>query len=533
MLRRMRTSAFLLLTAMRWLADLGEKGVIDGVREKMNCAACKSHFQGCRHMPDHLAFLEPEQSSYQNRYTRMGRVPPGKKERPSKKKHLQDGKTITLEPQQQPQRQQQEQKPKVPVIEKIRDGSEDFTALESFALAPLEDPKKTVLGALVMAAKWHRDKTVGDKIWGTIVGLTTEEVGRAERALAMGLAWEMSRGWVARPGCGISWVFIGLGGNDDGGDPGPAKRRRGRRSRKQIDKERQEREERTRRMVLDVLDVQALFPTSNEVDQLRRADASALVAGSVHPSWSEALCAHGSSDRVRYGVQRLCDTGIQPGPMYKCGQRPVPVRDPKPRNAGEPCVDWEAMEILYGLREAVPSALQEAPSIQLDALEAAHTASHPYPTLMTASSAQYYINDLPMPMASCKTKRSDRGEWEDETELMQPKAKKRQLVKQPAFSAAFALSINAPHSPPKTIDPLMLHHALKAVPPTRQHTLLMHTPSVHPSFTSAGSSDTETTPELVSDDGMSSVASSRNPSVAVISAHSEPTCIEMQRKGLM
>ena len=518
----MRTSAFLLLTAMRWVSDLGENGVIDGVREKMSCAACKSHFQGCRHMPDHLAFLEPENLSSSNRYARMGRVPPGKKERPSKKKHLQDGKTATLE--QQQQQQQQEQKPKTPVVEKIRDGSEEFTALESFALAPLEDPKKTVLGALVMAAKWHRDKTVGDKIWGSIVGLTTEEVGRAERALAMGLAWEMGRGWVARSGCEISWGFVGLGGNDDGGEPEPGKRRKGRRSKKQIDKERLEREEHARRIVLEVLKAQALFPTSGEVEQLRRSDANALVAGSVHPSWSEALCAHGTADRTRYGVQRLWDAGIQPGPIYMSGERPMPAQGTESRRVGVPGMDWEAMEILFGLREA-PSTTQEAPLMQLDVLEA------PYSAVVTGdftNPTQSFI-DAPMPTVGRKVKRHDRGEWEDGTELMQPQAKKRQLVKQPAFSTEFAPSINANYSAPKTIDPLALQQALTTVPHKRL-TQLVHSPSDHPSLTSAGSSDVESTPEMISDDGMSSIVSSRNPSV--ITVHNEPSYASIQTKGV-
>ena len=524
MLRRMRTSAFLLLTAIRWVSDLGEKGVIDGVREKMSCAACKSHFQGCRHMPDHLAFLEPEQLSSSNRYTRMGRVPPGKKERPSKKKHLPDGKTITLE------QQQQEKIPRVPVVEKIRDGSEEFTALESFALSPLKDPKKTVLGALVMAAKWHRDKTVGDKIWGSIVGLTTEEVGRAERAVAIGLSWEMGRGWVARSGCDTSWVFTGLGGNDDGGEPDPGKRRKGRRSKKQVDKKRLEREGHARRMVLEVLDVQALFPTSGEVEQLRRSDADALVAGSVHPSWSEALCAHGTADRVRYGVQQLREAGLHPGPIYKTNQRPIPVHDT--RRVGAPGVDWEAMEILFGLRGPAPTT-QEAPLMQIDDLEAAHTTTLSYTTVMTgdfANLAQSFITDAPMPTVGRKVKRDGRGEWEDETELMQPQTKKRQLVKQPAFSTEFAPSIDANYSVPKTIDPFALQQALQAVSKTR-HTQPLHSPSHHPTFTSPGTSDAESTPELLSDDGMSSVISSRNPSI--ISVHNESTCVVTQSKGLM
>jgi len=524
----MRTSAFLLLTAMRWVSDLGEKGVIDGVREKMSCAVCKSHFQGCRHMPDHLAFLEAEQLSSSSRYTRMGRVPPGKKERPSKKKHLQDGKTITLEDHTQ---HQQEQKPRVPVVEKIRDGSEEFTALESFALAPLEDPKKTVLGALVMAAKWHRDKTVGDKIWGSIVGLTTEEVGRAERALAMGLSWEMGRGWVARHGCGTSWVFIGLKGNDDGGEPEAGRRRKGRRSKKQLDKERLEREEHARRMVLEVLDVQALFPTSDEVEQLRRSDVNALVAGSVHPSWSEALCAHGTADRTRYGVQQLWEAGIHPGPIYKPCERPIPAQGTKPRRLGVPGVDWDAMEALYGLREA-PSAAQEAPLMQVDAVEATLTTTHSYSAVMTNgfTHTTRSIIDAPMPTIARKAKRDDRGEWEDETELMQPQSKKRQLVRQSAFSTEFAPSINANYSAPKTVDPLALQQALKAMPQKR-HPQLMHSPSDHPSLTSAGSSDTESTPELASDDGISSVATSRNPSI--ISVNNEPACVGIQTNGLL
>jgi hypothetical protein len=50
-------------------------------------------------------------------------------------------------------------------------------------------------------------------------------------------------------------------------------------------------------------------------------------------------------------------------------------------------------------------------------------------------------------------------------------------------------------------------------------------------LTSAGSSDTESTPELVSDDGMGSVVYSRNPTI--VYDQKQPTCIGTQTKSLL
>jgi hypothetical protein len=77
----------------------------------------------------------------------------------------------------------------------------------------------------------------------------------------------------------------------------------------------------------------------------------------------------------------------------------MPIQDTQPRRVGVPGVDWEAMEILFGLREA-PSTTQEAPLMQIDALEAAHTTTHTYSAMMTDEFPNLFnpfINDAPMP----------------------------------------------------------------------------------------------------------------------------------------
>ncbi|PVF98231.1 hypothetical protein CPB86DRAFT_688255, partial [Serendipita vermifera] len=50
-------------------------------------------------------------------------------------------------------------------------------------------PRKAFLGALILANKFHRDRSIGNKSWATLIGLPLEEVHSAERAVGEALGW--------------------------------------------------------------------------------------------------------------------------------------------------------------------------------------------------------------------------------------------------------------------------------------------------------------------------------------------------------
>lgn len=69
----------------------------------------------------------------------------------------------------------------------------------SFALpdlpSPLLCPRRTLMGALVLAAKFVQDKCYSNRAWAKLCGLPPREVGRCERALGDALGWRL---WVGR-----------------------------------------------------------------------------------------------------------------------------------------------------------------------------------------------------------------------------------------------------------------------------------------------------------------------------------------------
>jgi len=61
--------------------------------------------------------------------------------------------------------------------------------------SPLLCPRRTLMGALVLAAKFVQDKCYSNRAWAKLCGLPPREVGRCERALGDALGWRL---WVGR-----------------------------------------------------------------------------------------------------------------------------------------------------------------------------------------------------------------------------------------------------------------------------------------------------------------------------------------------
>ncbi|CAG7853873.1 SubName: Full=Uncharacterized protein {ECO:0000313/EMBL:KIM31660.1} [Serendipita indica DSM 11827] len=160
MLRRMKASYFLLQTAMRYVLDIESQ--IRSTRERAACGWCRSGIFGC----DHSTYAEPSSSS---RFSR-GRISNGKQLR-------QD---LTSVP------------------------TSTFTKFDP--LYPLVDPRKAFLGALILANKFHRDRSIGNKSWASLIGLPLEEVHSAERAVGSALGWTLSRPWVQEAKENGTWV---------------------------------------------------------------------------------------------------------------------------------------------------------------------------------------------------------------------------------------------------------------------------------------------------------------------------------------
>lgn len=152
MLRRMRASYFLFRTAMQYVLDIERQ--IQMARERSKCGWCLSGVYGCSH------FDAPERS-VASRFSK--------------------GRTAI------------NRKPKSGVPGVIP--ASHFT--KSDPLFPLADPRKAFLGALILANKFHRDRSIGNKSWATLIGLSLEEVHSAERAVGQALGWTLSRPWVS------------------------------------------------------------------------------------------------------------------------------------------------------------------------------------------------------------------------------------------------------------------------------------------------------------------------------------------------
>lgn len=151
MLRRMRASYFLFRTAMQYVLDIERQ--IRMARERAKCGWCLSGVYGCDH------FEAPERS-VASRFSK-GRTAINRKSKSG--------------------------------VSGVIPASH-FT--KSDPLFPLADPRKAFLGALILANKFHRDRSIGNKSWATLIGLSLEEVHGAERAVGQALGWTLSRPWV-------------------------------------------------------------------------------------------------------------------------------------------------------------------------------------------------------------------------------------------------------------------------------------------------------------------------------------------------
>jgi hypothetical protein len=61
--------------------------------------------------------------------------------------------------------------------------------------SPLLCPRRTLMGALVLSAKFVQDKCYSNRAWAKLCGLPPREVSRCERALGDALGWRL---WVGR-----------------------------------------------------------------------------------------------------------------------------------------------------------------------------------------------------------------------------------------------------------------------------------------------------------------------------------------------
>jgi hypothetical protein len=152
MLRRMRASCFLLRTAMRYILDI-EK-MAKAAMERAKCGWCRSGIEGCDH-------AGPSNKDLVSRFSR-GRKPIG-----SQSSTVASGSIAASR----------------------------FSKIDRFS--PLADPRKAFLGALILANKFHRDRSVGNKSWATLIGLPLEDVHSAERAVGEALGWTLSRPWIS------------------------------------------------------------------------------------------------------------------------------------------------------------------------------------------------------------------------------------------------------------------------------------------------------------------------------------------------
>lgn len=150
MLRRMRSSYFLLQTAMRYILDMESQ--IRSARERSSCGWCRSGAYGCDHST-------PPETTSASRFSK--------------------GRSNIL------------RKPSA-ISSSLK--SADFSSHD--VLHPLADPRKAFLGALILANKFHRDRSIGNKAWAAMIGLQLNEVHNAERAVGQALGWTLSRPWV-------------------------------------------------------------------------------------------------------------------------------------------------------------------------------------------------------------------------------------------------------------------------------------------------------------------------------------------------
>ena len=150
MLRRMRSSYFLLQTAMRYLLDIESE--IRAARERAVCGWCRSGVYGCPHS-------SPPETGSTFRFAK--------------------GRSAIL---------------RKPTAHNSPHNMIAFSHNDD--LHPLVDPRKAFLGALILANKFHRDRSIGNKAWAAMIGLQLEEVHSAERAVGKALGWMLSRPWV-------------------------------------------------------------------------------------------------------------------------------------------------------------------------------------------------------------------------------------------------------------------------------------------------------------------------------------------------
>ena len=155
MLRRMRSSYFLLQTAMRYILDVESQ--IRSARERAVCGWCRSGVYGCEHS-------NPPETGGTSRFSK--------------------GRSNIL------------RKPTAAATTSLNSSVKSADFYSHDVLHPLADPRKAFLGALILANKFHRDRSIGNKAWAAMIGLQLDEVHSAEKAIGQALGWTLSRPWI-------------------------------------------------------------------------------------------------------------------------------------------------------------------------------------------------------------------------------------------------------------------------------------------------------------------------------------------------
>lgn len=160
-LRRMRSPGFTCFIAMRYILN-SEPQIRDALK-RLECGWCLSGVYGCDH------FEAPERSIASRFY--MPRIQAKNSSGTSPASAM----PSTLLP-------------------------------KSDRLAILTDPRKTFLGALIVATKFHQDRHVSNRDVSSKVGITLDELNKAETAITEALKWNLNVK-ISRKDAETTWLY--------------------------------------------------------------------------------------------------------------------------------------------------------------------------------------------------------------------------------------------------------------------------------------------------------------------------------------
>lgn len=77
---------------------------------------------------------------------------------------------------------------------------------KSNRLAILTDPRKAFLGALLVATKFHQDRHMSNRDVSSKIGITLDELNKAETAITEALQWNLNV-TISRKGSETTWLY--------------------------------------------------------------------------------------------------------------------------------------------------------------------------------------------------------------------------------------------------------------------------------------------------------------------------------------